>query len=131
MDEYMGAMIIRTNADVSMVSRRSRDGGLRVGEMERDTIIAHGMAKYLKEKLMDTSDPYTTYVCDICGLFAQRMIKNDNKPYASSTDIYYCAACGNKTNISKVTIPYAFKLVIQEMLAMNIAARIRFDEDKY
>lgn len=129
----MGAMIIRINTDGSLVERRSRDGGLRVGEMERDTIIAHGMAKYLKEKLMDTSDPYSTYVCDICGLFAQRMLRSDNrnKSEGSINDVYFCPACNNKTRISQVNIPYAFKLVIQEMLAMNIAARIRFEEEKY
>jgi dTDP-4-amino-4,6-dideoxygalactose transaminase len=35
--------------------------------------------KFLKERLMDTSDAYSTYVCDICGLFAQRVIKKENK----------------------------------------------------
>lgn len=124
-------MIIRGNADVSLVYRRSRDGGLRVGEMERDTIIAHGMAKYLKEKLMDVSDPYSVFVCDICGLFATRMIRNENTNQSAESDVYFCPACSNKTNITKVNIPYAFKLVIQEMLAMNIAARIRFDSNKY
>ena len=99
--------------------------------MERDAIIAHGMAKYLKEKLMDTSDPYTTFVCDICGLFAQRVIRNENKSESSRSDVYFCQACQNKTRISQVNIPYAFKLVIQEMLAMNVAARIRFEEKKY
>jgi DNA-directed RNA polymerase II subunit RPB2 len=97
--------------------------------MERDAILAHGMAKFLKEKLMDTSDAYTIYVCDRCGLFAQRMNRKENKSYATITDIHYCPACKNKTDISKIMIPYAFKLMIQELLSIGIAPRIRTQED--
>lgn len=104
---------------------RSRDGGLRFGEMERDCIISHGMAKFLKERMLETADAYSCHVCQQCGLFAQRLLRRDNKPYATKKDIYYCPACRNKTNISKVRIPYAFKLLIQEMMSMNIAPRIR------
>jgi hypothetical protein len=110
---------------------RSRDGGLRFGEMERDSLLGHGMAKFLKERLMDTSDAYTCYVCGECGLFAQRMIRKDNKSYSSTSDIYYCPACNNKTNIAKVMIPYAFKLLMQELMCMCIAPRIRVKESIY
>jgi DNA-directed RNA polymerase II subunit RPB2 len=104
---------------------RSKDGGLRCGEMERDSIISHGMSKFLKERLLDTSDSYSTYVCDICGLFAQRIIRKENRITPQSSDIYQCIGCKNKTKISKVIIPYAFKLLIQELMSMNIAPRIR------
>jgi len=92
---------------------------------ERDSIISHGMSKFLKERLMDTSDAYSTYVCDICGLFAQRVIKKENKTYPTASDIHWCPACKNKTKISKIIIPYAFKLLIQELMSMNIAPGIR------
>jgi len=104
---------------------RSKDGGLRFGEMERDSIISHGMSKFLKERLLDTSDAYSTYVCDVCGLFAQRRLKKENKMYPTDIDAYYCNACKNQTRISKIIIPYAFKLLIQELMSMNIASRIR------
>lgn len=110
---------------------RSRGGGMRIGEMERDALIAHGVSKYIKEKLMDTSDIYTTYVCDECGLFAQRMMKNENKVYSTDRDVYYCPACNNKTHISKIVIPYAFKLLVQELMAMCVAPRIHTVNDKY
>ena len=110
---------------------RARGGGMRIGEMERDALIAHGVSKYIKEKLMDTSDVYTTYVCDECGLFAQRMIKNENKVYSTDRDVYYCPACNNKTHISKIVIPYAFKLLVQELMSMCIAPRIHTVNDKY
>lgn len=110
---------------------RSRGGGMRIGEMERDALIAHGIAKYIKEKLMDTSDVYTTYVCDECGLFAQRMKKMEDKIYPTERDVYQCPACNNKTHVSKIVIPYAFKLLVQELMSMCVAPRIRTVNDKY
>jgi len=107
---------------------RSRDGGLRLGEMERDSLIAHGLALFIKEKLMDNSDAYTTYVCGKCGLFAQRFMKKDDKTYASNTDIFYCKSCRNFNDIRKVKIPYAFKLFLQEITSMCIAPRLRFTD---
>lgn len=110
---------------------RARDGGLRLGEMERDALIAHGAAKFLKEKLLDNSDAYTTYVCGICGLFAQRFNRREDKHYSQDTDIYCCIGCNNYTDIHKVRIPYAFKLLIQELQSMCIASRLRFNKDIY
>jgi DNA-directed RNA polymerase beta subunit len=104
---------------------RSRDGGLRLGEMERDAIIAHGMAKFLKERLMECSDQYHTFVCGRCGLFARREDSRNNQPFPDVDDVYYCSTCNNYTDIHQIQIPYAFKLMIQELLAMSIAPRIR------
>jgi DNA-directed RNA polymerase II subunit RPB2 len=104
---------------------RARDGGLRLGEMEKDCLITHGLSKFLKEKLLDNSDAYITYVCDKCGLFAQRFERPENKAYATEEDTYYCPSCENSYAISKVRIPYAFKLFLQELMALNIASRIR------
>lgn len=102
---------------------RSRDGGLRFGEMERDCMIAHGMGQFLKERMVETSDLYTTYVCDSCGFIAQQMIK---KP-----GVYYCKQCNNSTDVSKINTTYAFKLLTQELMSMNIAPRIRVKKDIY
>jgi DNA-directed RNA polymerase II subunit RPB2 len=110
---------------------RSRDGGLRLGEMERDSLLGHGIAKFIKEKLLDNSDAYTTFVCGKCGLFAQRYKLKEYKNYAQDSDIYCCPPCNNYTDVHKVKIPYAFKLFCQEMMAMCIAPRIRFNTDIY
>lgn len=99
--------------------------------MERDALLAHGTAKFIKEKLLDNSDAYITYVCDKCGLFARRYTKKDSQPYATDEDTYYCHACKNYNEISKIRIPYAFKLFVHEMMAMCIAPRIRCENTLY
>lgn len=110
---------------------RSRDGGLRFGEMERDCIISHGMALFLKERMVETADGYSTYLCMECGFFATRMLRKDMRARPTKKDIYHCQACRNYTKIAKIRIPYAFKLLVQEMMSMNIAPRIRVKESKY
>ena len=94
---------------------RSRDGGLRVGEMERDCMISHGAAAFTKERLMDVSDPFSTGICKTCGTLA---IVNPQE------GLYSCGSCGNKTDFVQKTIPYAMKLWMQELEAMHIVSRM-------
>jgi len=88
---------------------RSRDGGLRFGEMERDCIISHGGSSILKERLFVVSDPYQIIVCNECG-----QITSSQKE---------CKAC-NTDKITKCNIPYAAKLLIQMTQAMMIKTTI-------
>ena len=101
---------------------RSRGGGLRVGEMEKDSMVAHGISQFLKERMMETSDIATFHICDDCGLLASRVI---DKEY------YNCKACNNSTRISKVNLPYACKVLFQELMSINILPRIKTEETKY
>jgi len=94
---------------------RSRDGGLRFGEMERDCMISHGASRFTKERMYDVSDKYSVHVCKKCGLIA---IYNDKK------HIHLCKICENKTEFSYVEIPFSCKLLFQELIAMNIVPRI-------
>lgn len=94
---------------------RAREGGLRFGEMERDCVVAHGMAEFTKERLMECSDAFSCYSCKDCGLMA---IANPEQ------NIWACRGCGNTTNFSHINIPYATKLLLQELETMNLGSRL-------
>jgi len=95
---------------------RARNGGLRFGEMERDCMISHGAALFLKERLVDVSDKYRIHVCKNCGLIAQSDLNSQK---------FMCRLCNaTDSDIAQVYIPYACKLLFQELLAMHITPRI-------
>lgn len=108
-------MHARAKGHVTMLTRqplegRSRDGGLRFGEMERDCMIAHGTARFLKERLFDVSDPFQITICAKCGVMT-----------ASPTECHICH--GDK--VARCNFPYASKLLTQELTAMGIKILIR------
>lgn len=95
-------------------SGRSKAGGLRIGEMERDVVLAHGMSQFVKECMMEKADRYTWAVCRHCGTIAR---------YAPSRNIFECTGC-KSSDLSVVTTPYSFKLLMQELEAMGIQMRL-------
>tara|TARA_Y100000389_G_scaffold45982_1_gene40856 strand:+ start:160 stop:3384 length:3225 start_codon:yes stop_codon:yes gene_type:complete len=88
---------------------RSRDGGLRFGEMERDCMISHGVSTFLKERLFDMSDPYNVNVCRRC----KQIVAEEGR----------CHICKG-FDISNKNIPYATKLLFQEIMALGIKVAI-------
>jgi DNA-directed RNA polymerase II subunit RPB2 len=104
---------------------RSRDGGFRIGEMERDVMIAHGMTRFCKERMYDVSDKYNVHVCKKCGMIASFNDGKKNKLHTSGDfSIHLCKTCDNRTDFAKVDIPYAYKLMSQELQTINIVPRI-------
>jgi DNA-directed RNA polymerase beta subunit len=101
---------------------RSRDGGLRMGEMERDCLIAHGAMSFLKERMMDVSDLFNIYVCQSCGLFASA------NPVLQT---YKCHGCRQYSQISLIQIPYACKLLMQELQGMMMTPRFVLNGDSH
>ena len=104
---------------------RSRDGGFRIGEMERDVLCSHGMTKFTRERLFDVSDKYTVHVCKKCGMMAAFNDGNKNKMYTNNDfSVHLCRTCGNKTDFSLVEMPYANKLLFQELQTINVVPRV-------
>lgn len=104
---------------------RSRDGGFRIGEMERDVMIAHGMTRFCRERMYDVSDKYSVHVCKTCGLTAAYNDGNKSRMYETADfTIHMCKNCDNKTDFAKVEIPYAYKLMSQELQTINVVPRL-------
>ncbi|KAG1056962.1 hypothetical protein G6F43_001183 [Rhizopus delemar] len=92
---------------------RSRDGGLRLGEMERDALIGYGASMLLLERLMVSSDIFEVHVCNECGFIG----------YSG-----WCQFCKSSKFMKAMKIPYAAKLLFQELLAMNISPRLVLED---
>ena len=97
---------------------RSRDGGLRFGEMERDCMVSHGASRFTRGRMYDVSDKYSVHVCNKCGLIAS---------YNDKLHIHMCRTCDNRVDFSYVEIPYSCKLLFQELTTMNVVPRIMTD----
>jgi DNA-directed RNA polymerase II subunit RPB2 len=122
------------------VQGRANDGGLRIGEMERDGVCAHGLAHFLNESFLVRADEYYMAVCNKTGFIS---IYNEEKnlflsPYSDGPINFHTNPDGsiNIKNISKfgrsfslLRIPYSFKLLIQELQVMNVQMRIITDEN--
>jgi DNA-directed RNA polymerase beta subunit len=123
--EHSRAMGPMVNLTRQPAEGRSRDGGFRIGEMERDVMVAHGMSKFCRERMYNVSDKYAVHVCKKCGMIAT-FNNGDYGPMRAKPEmaIHYCKTCSNTTEFAYVEVPYAYKLMSQELQAINIVPRI-------
>jgi len=113
--KYMVANKIQSRArgPVQLLTRqptegRAKEGGMRLGEMEKDTFVAHGASLVLKERF--DADRTVVPVCENCGMIA---VHNEYKKKS------YCPVC-NDSEVSNIEVAYAFKLMLDELKALGI-----------
>jgi len=131
----------RTALTKQPVSGRANDGGLRIGEMERDSVISHGAVNFLTDSMMERGDKYYMAICNNTGMLA---IYNPSKnifmsPMADGPVKYIGSLDGKDMHIENVTkfgrsfsvvkIPYSLKLLIQELQTMNVQMRLITEEN--
>jgi DNA-directed RNA polymerase II subunit RPB2 len=108
------------------VHGRKKDGGFRFGSMEKNAVITHGATSVLHNRFITNSDGFKTVVCTICGHIAEpaapRSQINCNLLHRKN----YCRLCRSHDNIVDVMIPYATKLLIQELAACHIRLKLSF-----
>jgi DNA-directed RNA polymerase II subunit RPB2 len=93
---------------------RSAGGGLRIGEMERDVLIGHGISGFIRECMMEKADKYKWAVCRHCGTIAE---------YNPKAGILGCRGC-NRDDVAVIETPWAMKLLIQELEAVGVQLRL-------
>ena len=111
---------VRTTGPVDALTQqpikgRKRAGGIRFGEMERDSLLAHGVSYLLQDRLMNCSDYTQAHICSKCGSILSPM-HQDNK--------VTCMTCSSSKNIHIVAVPYVFRYLCTELLSMNVKLRL-------
>jgi len=133
---------VRSTGPVDIVTRqpihgRKKNGGVRFGEMERDSLIAHGTAFLTQDRLLNCSDRHTAHIC--CGsllsahtahtVTAADSVSSQVKGLASQGDTQKvqvkCRLCGRSDRWKLITIPYSFRFLTNELAAMGI--RLEFE----
>ncbi|RGB37128.1 hypothetical protein C1646_741339 [Rhizophagus diaphanus] len=119
------------NLTMQPIGGRKKSGGIRFGEMERDSLLAHGMSFCLQDRLMNCSDYSQCHLCAKCGTIFTALI---SKEHETRNDVKYkkhhmiCKICDTSKYISLIKIPFAFRYLATELASMGIKITL---ESKY
>ena len=102
------------------VKGRKRAGGIRLGEMERDSLLAHGVAFILQDRLMNCSDYSQAYVCSRC----ESLLSCMNDPRTRAT---ICQTCKSSSHVKLVAVPFVLRYLSAELMAMNVRMKIKLE----
>ncbi|KAG8391090.1 hypothetical protein BUALT_Bualt01G0151700 [Buddleja alternifolia] len=133
---------VRSTGMVDQVTRqpikgRKHGGGIRFGEMERDSLLAHGAAYLLHDRLHTSSDHHIAHVCSLCGsilttsLMQSRqqvvrdMIGQDLPPRTTPKKVVVCVSCQTSKSMETVSMPYVFRYLAAELAAMNVKMTLK------
>lgn len=111
---------VRTTGPVDVLTQqpikgRKRAGGIRFGEMERDSLLAHGVSYLLQDRLMNCSDYSQAHICKGCGSILT--------PIATEKGII-CTGCKG-ADIYTVAVPFVFRYLCAELVAMNVKLTLK------
>ena len=127
---------VRTTGPVVAITRqpvkgRKKHGGIRLGEMERDALLSHGVAFCLHDRLMGCSDSHEAHICSTCGGLLSvynkysRMQLDGGRSQRSSE--YYCSTCKSSAGVKPVYLPYVFRYLTNEMMGMGIKMKLKLE----
>lgn len=113
---------VRSTGPINSLTRqpvkgRKAGGGIRLGEMERDSLLAHGASFILNDRLQNCSDRHIASVCQLCG----SILSTATTPNDSTIT---CRTCASAEGISTVALPYVFRYLTNELAAMNIRVTV-------
>ncbi|KAI9139918.1 hypothetical protein BKA69DRAFT_1030032 [Paraphysoderma sedebokerense] len=104
------------------IKGRKRAGGIRFGEMERDSLLAHGVSYLLQDRLMNCSDYSQTHICKKCGSFLSTV--SLPSPLQMHQRTLMCRLCDSSEGVEVVAIPYVFRYLCTELMAMGIRLKL-------
>ncbi|KOC65372.1 DNA-directed RNA polymerase I subunit RPA2 [Habropoda laboriosa] len=123
---------VRSTGPIDVLTRqpikgRRRGGGIRFGEMERDSLISHGCSFLLQDRLFHCSDKTTTLVCQKCGTLLGPVTEVALN-VSGSGDKTRCRLCGDDESVREVDIPYIFRYLVTQLTSCNINVKLSFAE---
>lgn len=125
---------VRTTGPIDIVTHqpvkgRKRAGGIRFGEMERDSLLAHGSSFLLQDRLLNCSDRSLSRLCKKCGSLLSPMLVGLSSTTAAANGAvqsrWMCRACSDGGQIEIISVPYVFRYLVAELAAMNIRVELR------
>lgn len=109
---------------------RKVHGGIRLGEMERDSLLAHGASFIVQERLLHCSDEAKVLMCTQCGCVIGPMIFPPHSVVHAQSHRVHCSVCGCGAEVDFVMLPYVFQYLTNELAAMNIKTQLQISERK-
>lgn len=137
---------VRSTGPVNAITRqpvkgRKKHGGIRLGEMERDALLSHGVAFCLQDRLMNCSDSHTAHVCAKCGHLLtvyQQPLAQSSASGASSQHLataglrtpwrQTCMLCKSSEDVRTLDLPYVFRYLANELAGMGVRLSLRLSD---
>lgn len=104
------------------VKGRKRGGGIRFGEMERDSLLAHGTSFLLHDRLFNSSDRSFAYACTKCMSIVSTLCTPRDLTFDTEVtrEVWSCRTCESAAHVKKVSLPYVLKYLVAELASVNI-----------